>query len=88
MTRNSVEFRVAASRPGEKGQYARVVLHAGLICLNGPDTMMRSLQLELFEQALRELEADPDIVNQALEVTLDDDDHFRIIRYARPAGNH
>lgn len=35
VTRNSIDFRGAASRPGEKGQYARVDLHAGLVCLNG-----------------------------------------------------
>ena len=88
MTRNSIDFRGAASRPGEKGQYARVDLHAGLVCLNGPDTMTRSLQLEMFEQALVELEAEPDLVNQVLEVTLEGDDHLRVVRYALPAENH
>lgn len=85
VTRNSVDFRGAASRPGEKGQYARVDLHAGLVCLNGPEGMTRTLQLELFEQALLELDADPDLVNQVLEVTLEDDDHLRVIRYALPS---
>ena len=85
VTRNSVDFRGAASRPGEKGQYARVDLHAGLVCLNGPEGMTRALQLELFEQALLELDADPDLVNQVLEVTLEDDDHLRVIRYALPS---
>lgn len=84
VTRNSADFRGAASRPGEKGQYAGVDLHAGLVCLNGPDTMTRSLQLELFEQALLELENDPDLVNQVLEVTLEDDYRLRVIRYALP----
>ncbi len=52
VTRNSIDFRGAASRPGEKGQYARVDLHAGLVCLNGPDTMTRSLQLEIFQHTV------------------------------------
>jgi len=36
ITKNSVDFRGPAERPGTKGQYAEVALHAGLICLNGP----------------------------------------------------
>lgn len=70
--------------PGDKGQYARVDLHAGLICLNGPDGMTRDLQFELFEQALLELDADPDLVNQVLEITLEDERHLRVIRYGLP----
>lgn len=85
VTRNSVDFRGAASHPGDKGEYARVDLHAGLICLNGPDRMIRDLQLELFEQALLELDADPDLVNQVLEITLEDERHLRVIRYGLPS---
>jgi predicted nuclease of predicted toxin-antitoxin system len=36
VTKNSVDFRGPAGKPGSKGQYADVALHAGLICLNGP----------------------------------------------------
>jgi len=43
------------------------------------------MQIELFEQALVELDADPDLVNQALEITLDDDDDLRVLRYELPA---
>ena len=39
VTKNSVDFRGPASRPGSKGQYADVAFHAGLICLNGPEGM-------------------------------------------------
>ncbi|MFU0506408.1 DUF5615 family PIN-like protein [Pseudaminobacter sp. NGMCC 1.201702] len=85
VTRNSVDFRGAADRPGQKGQYTRVDLHAGLICLNGPDGMTRDVQIELFEQALRELDAAPDLVNQVLEVSLEDDGYLRVVRYALPA---
>jgi hypothetical protein len=35
-----------------------------LICLNGPPVMDLDMQLELFEQALGELEADANLVNQ------------------------
>lgn len=85
VTRNSIDFRGEALRPGQKGQYARVDLHAGLICLNGPDGMLRDLQIELFEQALRELDADPDLVNQVLEISLEPDGQLRVTRYALPA---
>lgn len=44
----------------------------------------KALQLELFEQALLEIESDPDLVNQVLEITLEDNDHLRVIRYALP----
>jgi hypothetical protein len=39
VTKNSIDFRGPASRPGSKGQYADVAIHAGLICLNGPERM-------------------------------------------------
>jgi hypothetical protein len=85
VTRNSIDFRGATSHSSDKGQYARVDLHAGLISLNGPDGMTRDLQLELFEQALLELDADPDLVNQVLEISQEDDGHLRAARYALPA---
>lgn len=85
VTRNAIDFRGTASQAGKKGQYARVGLHAGLICLNGPDGMPRDLQLELFEQALLELGVQSDLVNQVLEISLEDDGHLRAVRYALPA---
>ena len=36
VTSNAVDFRGPADRPGSRGQYADVVIHAGLICLGGP----------------------------------------------------
>ena len=60
VSKNSVDFRGPAERPGAKGQYADVALHAGLVCLNGPQGMDLDMQIELFEQALDELEADAD----------------------------
>lgn len=83
VTKNSVDFRGPKDKPGTKGQYADVAIHAGLICLNGPPGMDLDMQIELFEQALVELDGDPDLVNQVLEITLDDDD-LRVLRYALP----
>jgi hypothetical protein len=71
VTKNSVDFRGPAERPGAEGQYADVALHAGLVCLNGPPGMDLDMQIELFEQALDELEADPDLVNQVREIMND-----------------
>lgn len=85
VTKNSVDFRGPRDKPGTKGQYADVAIHAGLICLNGPPGMDLDMQIELFEQALVELDADPDLVNQVLEITLDDNDDLRVLRYALPA---
>jgi hypothetical protein len=85
VTKNSVDFRGSAEKPGAKGQYADVAIHAGLICLNGPPGMDLDMQLELFEQALGELESDADLVNQVLEITMDEST-IDIRRYQLPAG--
>ncbi|WP_342637466.1 DUF5615 family PIN-like protein [Rhizobium jaguaris] len=67
VTKNSVDFRGPKDRPGTKGQYADVAIHVGLICLSGPPGMDLDMQIELFEQALAELDRDDDLVNQVLE---------------------
>ena len=67
VTKNSIDFRGPTLAPGTKGQYADVTLHAGLICLNGHVGMNLVLQLELFSEALDELDADRDLINQVLE---------------------
>ena len=51
MTRNSVDFRGAASRPGEKGQYARVDLHAGLVCVPLPSFFSAEQQRHVLDIA-------------------------------------
>jgi hypothetical protein len=84
VTKNSVDFRGPAERPGAKGQYADVTLHAGLVCLNGPPCMDLDMQIELFEQALDELEVDADLVNRVLEITWEED-ALQIRRYQLPA---
>ena len=88
VTKNSVDFRGSPSRPGLKGQYAEVAIHAGLICLNGPAGMNLDMQIELFEQALEELADDGNLINTVLDITLEDDDQIHIRRYALPADDH
>jgi hypothetical protein len=88
VTKNSVDFRGPKDRPGAKGQYADVALHAGLICLNGPPGMNLDMQIELFEQVLVELDADDDLVNQVLEISLEDEDSLRVLRYALPKDSY
>ncbi|GLR87657.1 DUF5615 family PIN-like protein (plasmid) [Bradyrhizobium sp. ISRA443] len=83
VTKNSVDFRGPAERPGTKGQYADVTIHAGLVCLNGPPNMDLDMQVELFEQALDELDADADLVNQVLEIT-SEDEALHVRRYRLP----
>jgi hypothetical protein len=84
VTKNSVDFRGPKDKPGTKGQYADVAIHAGLICLNGPPGMDLNLQVELFEQVLLELDDNHDLVNQVLEVTAEDDETLHILRYTLP----
>lgn len=84
VTKNSVDFRGPKDKPGTKGQYVDVAIHAGLICLNGPPGMDIDMQIELFEQALVELDTDDDLVNQVLEISRDDEDMLQVLRYALP----
>ena len=83
VTKNSTHFRGPANEPGSKGQYADVAIHAGLICLNGPEGMDLDLQLELFEIALDEV-GNGDLVNEVLEIILGENDEVHVLRYALP----
>ncbi len=56
---------------------------AGLVCLNGPPGMELDMQIELFDQAMDELVADPVLVNQVLEITMEDDS-LHVRRYLLP----
>ena len=88
VTRNSIDFRGPRDAPGSKGQYADVALQAGLICLNGPVGMDLDLQLEMFEEALDELDRNDDLVNEVLEISLSDSsEEFAVLRYQMPAEN-
>jgi hypothetical protein len=86
VTRNSDDFRGPREKPGSKGQYSDVSIHSGLICLNAPVGMDLVLQRELFAEVLDELDTDPDLINQILEVTLEDSEAaIQIERYGYPA---
>ena len=85
VTRNSIDFRGPMDRPGTKGQYADVWLHAGLICINGPAGMDAELQKELLEIALEEIGRGGELINGVLEVSLDDmQGEVDIMRYDLP----
>lgn len=85
VTRNSVDFRGPEDRPGSKGQYADVSLHAGLICINGPVGMDAELQGELFAVALDEVGGADGLVNEVLEINLDEPDgDIEVLRYELP----
>ncbi|HEX8401940.1 MAG TPA: DUF5615 family PIN-like protein [Allosphingosinicella sp.] len=86
VTRNSVDFRGPAKAPGTNGEYSKRVLHAGLICLNGPSGMDLDMQIDLFRTALDALAKNEDLVNQCLEVTMDETGAVRILRYELPKG--
>lgn len=86
VTSNSVDFRGPKDRPGTKGQYAEVALHAGLVCLNGGG---RSLDLddtlELFGAVLDEIDAAGDLINQVVEAAFDGE-KILTTRYHLPAS--
>jgi hypothetical protein len=67
VTKNSRDFRGhGSSSPG--GLYAKLEIHAGLICLNSHFVMVMRRQRRLFDFALRELALCPDLTNMALEI--------------------
>lgn len=85
VTRNSYDFRGPAETPGSKGEYSKVELHAGLICLNGPVGMDLDLQVELFSVAMDDLAVDSALINKVLEVTFrPETQDIEIIRYDLP----
>lgn len=87
VTRNSVDFRGPASNPGSSGQYADVQLHAGLICIGGPEGMTAEVQCGLFEIALDEIGPEGHLVNGVIEVELQSDEStVAVRRYALSAG--
>jgi hypothetical protein len=46
------------------------------------------LQLEMFEEALDELDRNDDLVNEVLEISLSDSgEEFEVLRYQMPAEN-
>jgi hypothetical protein len=87
--RHAHDFRGPPGAPGSKGEYAKTTLHAGLVCLKGPnDGFDLDTQRELFAIALDEIDREPDLTNQVLETTLEatQDETITISRYDLPAS--
>ena len=88
VTRNSIDFRGLVDTPGTKGQYADVVLHAGLVCINGPAGMTAEVQCALFSALLDEIGSAGQLVKEVLEADLDSEGtELTIYRYALPEEN-
>lgn len=88
VTKNAYDFRGSPDAPGARGEYAKAEIHAGLVCLNGPPGMDLDLQLDLFEAAMDEIDREPGLINQVLEVSAAtlSASGFQIRRYALPVG--
>ena len=87
VTRNSVDFGGPANQPSSKGQYADVPLHAGLVCINGPDSMSAENEVELLGIVLDELGPNQ-MVNQAIEITLAEAEAgYELVRYDMPESD-
>jgi predicted nuclease of predicted toxin-antitoxin system len=86
VTKNSYDFRDSVDALGSKGEYRKIELHAGLVCLNGPPGMDLQMQIDLFRAILDEIEVDDDLVNKVLEATLaePDSEEIEIRRYPLP----
>ena len=85
VTRNSYDFRGSKDTPGVGGQYSDVHLHAGLVCINGPDLVNASTEAALFGEVLALLDG-TQFPNEVIEATLSDDgSDFEIARYSLPA---
>ncbi|MET3108088.1 putative nuclease of putative toxin-antitoxin system [Oxalobacteraceae bacterium GrIS 2.11] len=80
ITHNAKDFRGKANNSG-KGLHARQSLHAGLVCLNSFEPLDLNRQEKLLRIAFDELAQLSDLVNQALEITENDDGSIDIDRY-------
>lgn len=85
VTRNAIDFRgEGPANPG--GEHARQPIHAGLVCLNAQEKLTTALQISLFGFAIDLLAAEgTDLVNEALEVSLQPDRSVHWLRYSIPA---
>lgn len=80
VTVNAQDFR-GRGQDAPGGLYAHIELHAGLICLNSARSMDLNAQRALFEDALEALAELPDLINQVLEVTEDENGEVSTIVY-------
>ncbi len=84
VTRNSADFRGVPDARGLGGQYANVRLHAGLVCINGPERMTAAIEVELFDRIL-DIIGMTQLINEVIEIDLaDSDEGYEITRYALP----
>jgi Domain of unknown function (DUF5615) len=84
VTVNAQDFR-GRGQDAPGGLYAHIELHAGLICLNSARSLDLTAQRALFEEALEALTELPDLINQVLEVTEDENGEVSIIIYDLPS---
>jgi predicted nuclease of predicted toxin-antitoxin system len=73
ITNNAIEFR---------SRYRTITKHPGVIFLL--PSVRRQRQLQLFAAALDEVEIDPDLANQAIDVGFSGDAKIVVRRYALP----
>lgn len=83
VTNNAIDFR---GRDGTGGHHGKAELHAGLVCLGCGGGMNLDIQRDLFEAALDEIVAPPDLVNKVVEVyaATAEDDEFEVEIYDLP----
>jgi hypothetical protein len=84
ITANSPDFRGPRDAPGSKGEYADIVLHAGLICINAPGGTNRAVQHAVMKEILDVLEEIGDLTNQVLEADLSREAELTFRRYELP----
>lgn len=87
VTNNSIDFRGPVNKPGSSGEYAGVLLHAGLICIDAPFSLNLSWQRQIFGLILDEIVEKGDLTNQLLEVKVEKDGKVELRRIALPAEN-
>jgi hypothetical protein len=86
VTRNCKDFRGPKEAPGSKGVFAGVPLHPGLVCIDASTGMDLERQRLLFGYVLEELDQQPDLTNEVLEVSIDElGASVEIVRYELPA---
>ena len=73
VTNNAIEFR---------GRYGTIELHPGVIFVL--PAVRRNAQVQLFETALMHVEAYPDMINRALDVTFDPTGEVTLVSYGLP----
>lgn len=83
ITHNSKDLCETPDAP-DKGLHVRESLHAGLVCLNAFHAMDLDRQAKLLRMALDELSQFPDLLNQALEITENEDGSIDVDRYSIP----